>query len=84
MILNPRRKTYAGLIELSLRGIEKFDFYFEKECFFDIERYKLFRDSNNLFYLSFDPYDEGNSPHKQDCALIICKEISGRIITDRV
>ena len=70
---------YPRGVNFKLRFCRVKEYYFywnEKYTFYNIRSYKFFK-TNNLFYISFDPYDEEEIISQNDGDFILCEKIEG-------
>jgi hypothetical protein len=81
--LEPVTGSFKNRFRIEFRGVSKFDFYFGKAGLCYVERFKFFQLPNGEFYLSIDPYDEGDSASEDDCGVVCGKEIAGILLEER-
>lgn len=67
---------------LKFIDVKEYAFYHNSDTiFYNIERFKLFK-SEDLYYISLDPYDEGPNINENDQDFILSGAIEGYLITE--
>lgn len=64
-------------ILLKFNGCKEYHFSYSSDYeFYTVELIKFFQKNEELFYISFDPYDNENIISDEDQDLILCSEIA--------
>ncbi len=73
---NMRSSASNDKIKIYFDRCKSYDFVFsDSYAFYNVERIKLFRTNEDLFYVSFDPFDESETVSDKDTDVIEARAI---------